>query len=397
MAGPIRVLELRSVRGVGGGPEKTILYGAARSDARRFAVTVCYIRDRRDEVFALDRLAARLAVDYVEVLERNSFDHRIWASLRRLVGERQIDIVHSHDYKTDLLAFLLARADGVTPLSTVHGWSGRSRRERCLYYPVDRMLLRTFPRVIAVSEPIRNGLIQSRLRADRVALVRNGIDVDRFRRHPDRDAAARAALSLPPAARVIGAVGRLEHEKRFDVLIEAAAILRGALRDVHLVIAGSGSLGPALAAQAQRLGITEHCSFIGHRNDITDIFHALDVFVQSSDTEGTPNAVLEAMALEVPVVATAVGGTLDLITDGVHGRLVPRRNPEALAGALSRTFEGPAESARNVAAARQRIEQEFSFARRMETLERIYEELVEACAASGTSDPDSWMTIRARR
>ena len=95
---PIRVLELRSVRGTGGGPEKTILAGAARSDPGRFAVTVCYIRDRRDEIFALDRVAADLGVDYVEVAERHSFDRGIWKQLRALVRDRHIDIVHAHEY-----------------------------------------------------------------------------------------------------------------------------------------------------------------------------------------------------------------------------------------------------------------------------------------------------------
>src|SRR5436190_12996101 len=135
---PVRVLELRSVRGTGGGPEKTILAGAARSDPRRFAVTVCYIRDRRDDVFALDSVAAGLGVDYVEVIERHSFDRAIWPALRALVRSRRIDIVHAHEYKTDLLAWLLGRAEDVVPLSTVHGWSGGGVRETWLYYPADR-------------------------------------------------------------------------------------------------------------------------------------------------------------------------------------------------------------------------------------------------------------------
>src|SRR5947207_917056 len=101
MSRPVRVLELRSVRGTGGGPEKTILMGAARADRARFAVTVCYIRDARDGVFSIDGRAAPLGVDYVEVHERHSLDPRIWPELRRLVRERRIDIVHAHEYKTD--------------------------------------------------------------------------------------------------------------------------------------------------------------------------------------------------------------------------------------------------------------------------------------------------------
>src|SRR5687767_6349270 len=122
MSRPINVLELRSVRGTGGGPEKTIMLGAAQSPPH-IKVTVCYVRDVRDAVFRLDERAAGFNIDYVEILERSSFDRGIWAPLRRLVRERSIDIVHAHEYKTNLLALLLAECERVIPLSTVHGWT----------------------------------------------------------------------------------------------------------------------------------------------------------------------------------------------------------------------------------------------------------------------------------
>src|SRR5262245_33082990 len=116
---PVRVLELRSVRGSGGGPEKTIFTGAARTDRSRYAVTVCYLRDDRDIDFGPAKAAATLDINYVEVREKHSFDPGIWSRLRRLVRERRIDIVHAHDYKTDLIAWLLAKTDNVIPLATV--------------------------------------------------------------------------------------------------------------------------------------------------------------------------------------------------------------------------------------------------------------------------------------
>src|SRR5499427_11031006 len=99
----LRILELRSVRGTGGGPEKTILLGAQRA-ARRFPVTVCYIRDARDHTFGIAERASRLGIDYVEIVEHGSLDRTIWPALRTLVRVRGIDLVHAHDYKTDLLA-----------------------------------------------------------------------------------------------------------------------------------------------------------------------------------------------------------------------------------------------------------------------------------------------------
>ena len=112
-----------------------------RTDPRRFAVTVCYLRDARDPVFSIDAKAGGLPVDYVEIIEAHSFDPSIWPRSGRLVRDRGIDIVHAHDYKTDLLAWLLAKFESVTPLSTAHGWTGHSRRERWLYYPLDKRVL----------------------------------------------------------------------------------------------------------------------------------------------------------------------------------------------------------------------------------------------------------------
>jgi glycosyltransferase involved in cell wall biosynthesis len=206
----LRILELRSVFGTGGGPEKTILLSAAHADRARFDVTVSYIRDQRDSVFRIHDRAHGLGVTYAEVTERHSFDPRIWRSLRQLVRDRRIDIVHAHDYKTNLLTLMLARAEGIIPLSTAHGWTGHSWREQRLYYPIDRRLLARFPLVLAVSSDIRSALLRAGARPDRVEVVLNSIDPDAFRRAREREPAARAALGLQPGDVVLGAVGRRE-------------------------------------------------------------------------------------------------------------------------------------------------------------------------------------------
>ena len=382
---PIRVLELRSVRGTGGGPEKTILRGAAVSDAQRFAVGVCYIRDVRDDVFAVDRTAVELGVDYVEVTERHSFDPRVWPALRRLVGDRGIQIVHSHDYKTNLLAWLLARAAGVTPIATSHGWTGNSLRERLVYYPGDRQILRLFPRVIAVSDQIRDTLVQAGARPDRVTTVLNGIDPSVFKRDPGRGDRVRASLGIPISATVIGSVSRLETQKRFDLLIEAFARVRGALPDARLVIAGDGSLATELSDQAARLGLGASCMLIGHRTDVVDVLHTFDLFVQSSDYEGTPNAVLEAMAVEAPVVATTAGGTAQLIDDRVHGLLVQPGRGDLLGALIMEALGDRAASQARASAARQRVERELSFEARMQKVEALYERLLVQRPPTGRS------------
>ena len=372
---PIRVLELRSVWGTGGGPEKTILLGAARSNPSRYAVTVCYIRDARDTVFAIDKKAGDLPIDYVEVVERHSFDRSIWPVLRRLVQNRRIDIVHAHDYKTDVLAWLLHRAEGVIPLSTAHGWAGHSRRERLLYHRMDKQILRLFPKVITVSEDIRQELVRSGAKPGSVQTVLNGIDHTRFHRDRSRETQIRQRLGIADDEVVIGAVGRLETEKRFDLLIDVFASLQVARPGLRLVIVGEGSLRNTLEAQVDRLGLGGVCRLLGQRSDIVDLHHAFNVFVQSSANEGAPNAVLEAMALETPVVATAVGGTAQLVRDGIDGLLVPAGKIDALADAINRVLTDGQATAARVVSARDRVETELSFDARMATLEAVYTEL----------------------
>jgi glycosyltransferase involved in cell wall biosynthesis len=378
MSQPIRVLELRSVRGTGGGPEKTILYGAARSDPHKVVVTVCYLRDGRDGVFEIGARARDMGIDYVEVCERHSFDPAIWPALVRIVRARRIDIVHAHEYKTDFLALALARATGVIPLSTVHGWIYDTWRERRIYHPLDKRLLRWFPRVIAVCGEIRDILIRSGVRAARITTLLNGIDPQRFRRDRDAAGAVRQELGLAPGEVAIGAVGRLEPVKRFDVLLDAFARVRQQHRHVKLFIVGDGSLRAALGAQAAQLGIETAVHFLGHRHDVIRVHHAFDLFAQSSDHEGTPNAVLEAMALETPIVATDAGGTRDLLRDGADGLVVACDRPDALARALAHVLIDRAGTAARVAAARARIETDLSFEQRARTLDAVYADLMAA-------------------
>ena len=378
---PIRVLELRSVFGTGGGPEKTILAGAALSDRREFDITVCYLRGADDDRCDIRRRAEALGLEYMELLERSSVDPAIWPQLQSVVRRRGIQIVHAHDYKTDLLAVLLARTEGTIALATAHGWTGHSPRERYLYYPADKRLLRRCNRVVAVSDEIRSELIRHGCRSDRVVTVLNGIDARRFKRNPAARGAARAAFGLRESELAIGAVGRLERQKRFDLLIHAFADARQRLPNLRLLIAGEGSLRESLAALIRKLDLDGSCRLLGHTPDVIRLHHALDLLAQSSDYEGTPNAVLEAMALETPVVATAAGGTAELVSDGIHGRIVPIGDVPALRDAIVEALTRRGETEARSMAARLRIAGELSFGARNAKIEAIYRELASGRAA----------------
>jgi glycosyltransferase involved in cell wall biosynthesis len=380
---PVHVLELRSVRGTGGGPEKTILLGAAHADRRSVQVTVCYVRDRRDPVFHIDERAAGLGVDYTEIHERHSFDPGVWPQLAALIRSRAIDVIHSHDYKTNLLAWLAMARLQIRAMATSHGWTGHSGRERYVYYPLDKRLLRRLPLVVAVSSDIRRELVAHGVPAERVPVLLNGIDPSAFRRDHGRVASARERAGIQPGTFVVGAVGRLEPQKRFDLLIDAFARVRARLPRLRLMIAGEGSARGDLERCIRDAKLEGVCRLAGHVADVIEFHHAVDLFVQSSDYEGTPNAVLEAMSLETPVIATDVGGTSEVCRPDIDGLIVPPGDSACLAAALESALEDPAGCAARTAAARDRVERELSFERRLRALEQLYVELHSrgSCAA----------------
>jgi glycosyltransferase involved in cell wall biosynthesis len=380
---PLRVLALRSIDGRGGGADVLLLRTASRLNGERVRMTVCGIYRSGDEDYDLDRRAADLGIDYHGIAQTSLLARGVLPAIRRLVHQCRPDLVDAQDYKAAWFAARLARLEGILPIATLHGWSGHHWRERLLYYPAEKLLVRSFPLAIAVSAEIAGTLRRWGCAPDRVEVLPNGVDPQELRRTPGTAARVRRHLGIPPGDIVLGAVGRLEREKRFDLLLQSMARLLPRRRELRLLLVGEGSLRPRLQEQARRLGIDHRCRFLGHRRDVAELYQACDVLVQSSDHEGTPTVLLEAMALKVPVVATDVGGTGQLIEHGRHGLLVPRRDARALAAAVEHTLSGWESTVRRVAAARRRIEDELSLDARTRRLEFLYAQVARRCGGRG--------------
>ena len=203
-------------------------------------------------------------------------------------------------------------------------------------------------------------------------MIPSGVDTERFAPTAVDRAAAKRALGLPEGAPAIGTVGRLEARKGTRTLIEALARLDGAIGDAHLVVAGDGPLREELAGLAARLGVADRVRLLGNRDDVRDVLAALDVFALPSLTEGMSNALLEAMAMALPLVATAVGGNPEVVTDAEHGLLVPPGDPEPLARAIGRLLANREDGARMGAAARRRVEERYGARAMVRELEGVY-------------------------
>jgi glycosyltransferase involved in cell wall biosynthesis len=367
-----RVFHLRTISGKGGGPEKTLL-NSPRFLADRYDMRLAYIRPEGDPEYDMPQRAEQMGVHLVDIPERSGLDPRTLWRLAREIRAFRPHLLHAHDYKTNVLGILLGRLFRTRVLTTMHGYVTRSPRlER--YYAIDRWALRRMDHVIAVSKDLLHYLQELGVPASRCSLIENAIDTEQYRRQWSV-AEAKRRLGQAPVRLVLGAVGRLSAEKGFDVLIRSVGQLIEEGLDVSLLIAGEGSERARLQELVENLGLGERVKVLGYCSDTRELYQALDIFVLSSLREGLPNVLLEAMALEVPVVATRIAGVPRLVEDGVNGVLVEPGDVEGLTSAVRRLASDPELRLRLGQAGRRRIEQGYSFAVRMEKIRRVYDEL----------------------
>lgn len=318
-------------KGLGrGGTERLVLGAARHIDRSQFELDVAYLLPWKD-AFVADVAATGTTVHCLDGPRATSLG---WTyRLRRLVHDRDIDIVHTHMPLPAALARLALPGRRPVFVHTEHNLWGR-------YRPPTRWAnaatYRRNARAIAVSD----GVAASIRSAVPVEVVVHGTDPSLTVRGPAASEAARARLGLDPGVRVIGTVGNFTAKKDQATLLRAVAALRPANDDeIVLVLVGSGPLEQGLRSLASRLGVAERVVFAGSRDDVFDLLPGFDVFALSSQFEGLPIALLEAMATGIAPVATRVGGVPEVISDGFDGLLVPPGDPGALAAALTKLLD----------------------------------------------------------
>jgi glycosyltransferase involved in cell wall biosynthesis len=376
------VLEVRVVCGAGGGPDKTIL-NTPRFLAGTPYPTICaYMHPPADPGFEqLRRKAVQWRAPLVSVPDGGCWDWRVIGKLLELCRRERVAIWHGHDYKSNVLGLLLRRFWPMRLVTTVHGWVHHTRRTP-LYYWVDRVCLRRYEKVICVSEDLHQRCLECGVPAGQCVLIENGIDTAEFSRRLS-PTEARQRLGVAPGRLLLGAVGRLSAEKGFDLLVRAVAQLVSEGLDVGVLIAGEGDERARLQTLIGESGLGERVRLLGYCSDTRELYQALDVYVLSSLREGLPNVLLEAMALEVPVVATRVAGVPRLVRDGENGLLAEPGAVAGLAAAVRRLAEEPGLRSRLGRAGRATIEQSYNFAARMEKVRQVYDELWAAPDACG--------------
>ncbi|MGE0406865.1 MAG: glycosyltransferase [Candidatus Korobacteraceae bacterium] len=275
---------------------------------------------------------------------------------------RHIEVLHSHRYKEHLLAAMVARKLAIPfTVRTEHGLPEPFRGWKSLklgaVLSADRTLTaRTASRIVAVTEDIRRQL-GGRVPDKKIAVVNNGIDLQGTASKLS-NAEAKAKLGISPEAIVIGTAARLEPVKRMDLFVEACRHMLIFRPNAVFVVAGDGSQRAAIESLASELDLGASFRMLGMRGDIADVLRAMDVFVLSSDHEGLPTALLEAMYMGVPVVARAVGGIPEVIGASQTAELVSSADPAAIAEGCLRAMAQDTPERRE--RARKRVQDHFS-------------------------------------
>jgi glycosyltransferase involved in cell wall biosynthesis len=356
-----------------GGPERQVL-GLARALPPEYRSTFLSFAERGQARPFLER-ARQDGFDTVLLKENFPRLDRAVAEVARHLRRTGAAVLCTSGYKPDLVGWRAARRAGVPVVAIAHGWTGVTFKVR-LYERLDALVMRWLDAVVCVSEAMADRVRRAGVPSPRVVVIRNALDTTPFEQ-PAADARSNVELffSRPPA-RIVGAAGRLSPEKGFDVLVDAAAAVCATDPGVGFVVFGDGPLRPALSARIAERGLEGRFVLAGFRTDIDRLLPGLDLAVLSSHTEGLPVAVLEASAAGVPVVATSVGGTPEVVLDGVTGFLVAPADPAALADKIRLALADGPRLRQMGERGRQRVRDEFTFAAQAAQYQRLFAHLV---------------------
>jgi glycosyltransferase involved in cell wall biosynthesis len=296
-------------------------------------------------------------------------DRAALKAIRELVTGRGVDVVHAHGFKADVYAYFALRRTDVPLVSTCHTWYDTDWLVT-LYGRIDRMVLRRFARVVAVSDEVRQQLLAAGVREERVRIVRNGIDLRPFENVAPALRAEMEAGDTP----IVGLIGRLAHSKGVDVYLDAAGRVLSNGAKARFIVVGEGPDRTMLQRKIDEMKLSGHATMLGQRDDMPAVYASLDIMVSASRQEGLPMAILEGMASKLPLVATAVGEVPTVVENGRTGLLVPPEDVAALAAGIAELLNRPAERARMGTEGRQRVRDDYSAERMAEDYLQVYNE-----------------------
>ena len=333
--------------------------------------TLALFYNLRQPSLELYQRARRSGLSVRMVRCRGRADWRALREIRQCIRADSADLVHTHGYKADLYGYLAAHREGKPVIATCHNWVGGTAALG-IYNRLDRMVLRKFSAIAAVSGDVAQSLLASGIAAGRIRTIANGIRVEAF--------AGAQPASFPgiqvSCGKLIGMVARLDFQKGFEYLLLAVRELSRSFAGIKVMIAGEGPDRAAIQSMVRNFGLQSQVLLVGKRNDMPAVYAAMDIFVLPSLNEGLPMTVLEAMASARPVIATRVGAVPSVVRDGETGLLVEPRDVAGLAKAISKLLADPDLGRRLGARAREWVRQNYTSDAMAQKYQQMYEEVL---------------------
>jgi glycosyltransferase involved in cell wall biosynthesis len=362
-----------------GGAQTHLVQVLSRLDRDRFVPMVCALKADGELRGVLEGMGVPVFDGGLGRTLMGWGGARVLLRLAGLLRRERVDVAHSYLFHPNVLAPIAGRLAGVRAAVV-------SKRSLDRYpSPIRRYACRVgnalADRITVNAEAIgRFVRSEEGCRAEKMVLIPNGVSDDTLNASFD-GRRKRAELGLAPDGHVVGAVSRLAWKKGIRYLLEAAPQVLESVPDASFVIAGDGPLREELEAQAGALGIRDRVVFLGSRRDGLELLSAFDVFVLPSVIEGMSNALLEAMAMGLPVVATGVGGNMEVVADGRTGFLVPPGDPDPMAAAIVKLLHAPEMGREMGAAGRRLVRENYRVDVMVRRIEGLYETLLARKAA----------------
>jgi len=301
--------------------------------------------------------------------------------LYRLIRKKKPDIVHTHSSKAGILARLAAKIGGVPIIlhtfhgHVFHGYFGTLKSK--IFLIIEQLLARISTRIIAVSPQQKKELVNLGISSsDKITHIYLGLELTPFLSAKKEKGKLRSELNINNSSHLVGIVGRLAPVKGHTYFLRACKKVLDFLPRTKFIIVGGGPLKKDMEELANQLNIKESVYFLGFRRDLAKIYSDLDLVVLSSLNEGTPVSVIEAMTVGKPVIATKVGGVVDIMDDGVNGMIVPPKNENALASAIVHLLKNPEVRKRLALNSPSKVYPFLNYTRLVKDMEELYKELI---------------------
>lgn len=369
----IRVLDLRDSPWIDG-PGRTILQCASMIDSSQCNIIIGAFSGKSHKDHAYLSQAIKLNLEVIPIAENSSFDIGVVKQINQAIRDNSIDIIHVHDFRSNLYGLICAKTMGIPIVSTCHGWISNNIKGK-LYTLLDRLLLRFHNEIITVSDTMREQLLKSKYKEDRITVINNALVIDDYKINRNNQKFRNEYL-IPKNKIIVANIGRLSPEKGQDIFLRSAKKILTKNNDLIFVIIGIGQEKENLTALVNQLGITDNVIFTGYREDMIDIYNSVDLVVQSSSTEGMPNVILESLIMGIPVIATDVGGTSQIVQHRINGFLIDALDIGALNRAMSEFIDNRDEFIRMGLAGREHIINNFNQDSRVDKLYAVYKSLI---------------------